>query len=147
VGLVRTFVLLSAATATLSTLFGPLTVVPAMAAALAAAFARYGGRSWQIFVGVIANLAVVGPMALAWLGVRPLGYVVRDGSMCIAPFMLDFPQTVTPVFVLLGSVVIVSVSTATTGVYSNALAGAQERLFVQAWQLRQLVPESVPSTP
>jgi serine/threonine-protein kinase len=147
VGILRTLVLGSAAAATLSVAFGPVIVVPGMAAAVAAGFARYGGRRWQLLVGVVANLAVVGPMALAWMGALPLPYVFRDGSMCITPFAFSFPPTSTLVFLLLISVAIVSGTAANAGAHTNALTNAQQRLFVQAWQLRQLVPESAQSTP
>jgi serine/threonine-protein kinase len=139
-------VLASAATAMMSTLFGPLVLVPGVAAALAAVFARYGQRRWQLFVGVMACLAVVGPMALAWMGVLPLPYAFRDGSMCIVPFLHGFPPTATLVFLFLISVATVAGTTANAAPHANALADAQQRLFVQAWQLRQLVPESLRSS-
>ena len=113
---------------------------------MAAGFARYGGRRWQFLVGVVANLAVVGPMALAWMGALPLPYVFRDGNMCITPFAHAFPPTGALVFLLLISVAIVSGTTANAGTHTNALSDAQQRLFVQAWQLRQLVPESLRSS-
>jgi serine/threonine-protein kinase len=124
-----------------SSLFGPYMLVPSLAAIGSMLLHLAPDRSRRVTVVVLNCLAVAVPTALQWLGVVPSSYVFEHGALSIQPVMLSFPAIPTHVFLLVANVALVITGCAMMARFRNTLTAAEERLHVQAWQLRQLVPE------
>jgi len=124
-----------------STLFGPYVLVPSLAAIGALLLHLAPDRSRRVVVVALNCLAIAVPAALQWLGVLPASYVFEHGALSIQPMMLSFPPVPTHLFLLVSNVALVITGCAMIARFRNTLTGAEERLHVQAWQLRQLVPE------
>ncbi|HEY5242381.1 MAG TPA: hypothetical protein VIJ22_12970, partial [Polyangiaceae bacterium] len=71
----------------------------------------------------------------------PPSYVFEHCVLSIQPVMLSFPAIPTHVFLLVSNVALVITGCAMMARFRNTLTAAEERLHVQAWQLRQMVPE------
>ncbi len=132
------------AVASLGAMFGPLFVVPGVAAVNAAVMMvslranRITRRG--IMIGSIAAIAL--PFVLQLTGALPASYSFEGGLMRIHPVMLELPPTYT--LLLLGVMSVLTVMTGNTlvGRGVHALTAAERRIFAHAWRLRQLVPQS-----
>jgi serine/threonine-protein kinase len=126
----------------MSTMFGPLFLIPGLAAmsTMAASFntPTRGARALVISIGV---LAVLVPMMLEGIGLLPPSYEFRDGVLVILPRMHEFPKTATIVFLsYIGLGHIISISLI-MGRMHEARMAALNKLHVHTWQLKQLVSE------
>jgi hypothetical protein len=126
----------------MSTMFGPLFLIPGLAAmsTMAASFnsPTRGARALVITIGV---LAVIVPLALETIGLLPPSYQFRDGVLVILPVMHEFPKTATIVFLsYIGLGHIISISLI-MGRMHEARVAALHKLHVHTWQLKQLVSE------
>jgi serine/threonine-protein kinase len=124
-----------------STLFGPYVIVPSMAAIGAMLLHLAPDRSRRVVIVVLNCLAIAVPTVLQWLGLVPSSYVFAHGALTIQPVMLYLPPVPTHLFLLVSNVALVITGCAMMARFRNTLTAAEERLHVQAWQLRQLVPE------
>jgi serine/threonine-protein kinase len=95
-------------------------------------------KRWVV-VG-ICLLAVVGPAALGRAGLLPQVYEFHEDAIVIHAGMLHFLPAPTVVFLLLTSVAMVMTTCSMTAIFRDALTSAEERLQVQSWQLRQMLP-------
>ena len=130
------------AVGTTSTLFGPYVLVPSLAAigAMLLHLAPHRGR--RLLVVVLNCLAIAVPAALQVLGVIPASYAFGNGSVTVEPIMLSFPAVPTHGVLLLSNIALIVTGCAMMARFRNTLTGAEERMHVQAWQLRQLVPDA-----
>jgi serine/threonine-protein kinase len=126
----------------MSTMFGPLFLIPGLAAmsTMAASFntPTRGARALVISIGV---LAVLVPLLLEAVGLLAPSYQFRDGVLVILPRMHDFPATATIVFLCyigLGHIISISVL---MGRLQEARVAALQRLHMHTWQLKQLVSD------
>jgi serine/threonine-protein kinase len=126
----------------MSTMFGPLFLIPGLAAmsTMAASFntPTRGARALVIGIGV---LAVVVPLALELCGLLPPSYEFRDGYMRVLPRMHFFSPGATLAFLCyvgLGHIVSISVL---MGRLNEARLAAIEEAHKQTWQLKQLVSD------
>jgi serine/threonine-protein kinase len=126
----------------MSTMFGPLFLIPGLAAmsTMAASFntPTRGARALVISIGV---LAVVVPLGLEMMGLLPPSYEFRDGYMLVLPRMHYFSPTATMLFLCyvgLGHIVSISVL---MGRLNEARVAAIEKAHKQTWQLKQLVSD------
>ncbi|MEY4581231.1 MAG: hypothetical protein RL701_5934 [Pseudomonadota bacterium] len=126
----------------MSTMFGPLFLIPGLAAmstmAASANTPTRGSRALVISIGV---LAVLVPMMLEGLGLLPPSYEFKDGVLMILPRMHEFPKTATIVFLSyigLGHIITISLI---MGRMHEARMAAMHKLQVHTWQLKQLVSE------
>jgi serine/threonine-protein kinase len=124
----------------MSTMFGPLLLIPGLAAmsTMAASFntPTRGARALVISIGV---LAVVVPLLLELAGLLPPSYEFRDDLMIVIPRMHNFPPAATLVFLCyvgLGHIISLSVL---MGRLNESRLQAIEKLHKQTWQLRQLI--------
>jgi hypothetical protein len=124
----------------MSTMFGPLFLIPGLAAmsTMAASFntPTRGARALVISIGV---LAVLVPLLLELTGLLPPSYEFREDLMIVIPRMHNFPPLATVVFLCyigLGHIVTISVL---MGRLNESRVAAIEKLHKQTWQLRQLV--------
>ena len=113
----------------MSTMFGPLFLIPGLAAmsTMAASFntPTRGARALVIGIGV---LAVVVPLALEMIGLLPPSYEFRDGYMLVLPRMHFFSPGATLLFLsYVGLGHIISISVLMGRLNEARLAGDRER--------------------
>jgi tRNA A-37 threonylcarbamoyl transferase component Bud32 len=126
----------------MSMMFGPLFMIPGMAAILTMASSfnasTRGARTMVIGIGV---LAVLVPLGLELVGLLPPSYAFRDGAMLILPRMHAFSPTATMIFlsyIALSHIISVSVL---LGRLNQARIDAIVAAHKQSWQLKQLVSD------
>jgi serine/threonine-protein kinase len=121
-------------------LFGPFLLVPALAAVNALAIIVAADRSRRgpaIFLGCVAILL---PLVLEWTGVNVPSYAFVNGRFEVLPRALEFPETPTLVFLLVTNVALLVTAALFVGRFKDALTATENRLYLQTWHLRQLVP-------
>ena len=92
---------------------------------------------------VAASLLTIAlPALLAWTGVIPEPYELGADRIVIHAGMLHFPPLATELFLLVSSLSVVVTACLMTARVHDALAQAQQRLHIQAWQLRQMLPRA-----
>lgn len=99
-------------------------------------------RSRRGVVVLMSLLTVALPALLAWTGLIPQPYEIGADRIVIHADMLHFPPFATGLFLLASSLSVVLTACLMTARVHDALARAQERLHVQAWQLRQMLPRA-----
>jgi hypothetical protein len=99
-------------------------------------------RSRRGAVVVVSMLTIALPALLAWTGIVPQLYEFGDDRIVIHAGMLHFPPLPTELFLMLSSLSSVLTACLMTARVHDALAQAQERLHIQAWQLRQMLPRA-----
>lgn len=129
-----------------SVVFGPFILVPGLAATNTIFFSLYASRRMRWMVSAIAALTVVVPFVLEWSGVVPPAYRFFEGGFVVQARAAELRAVPTLVCLLATSVALVLTPVAMAGRLGDALAQAERQLFLQAWQLRQLVPEEVRRT-
>jgi eukaryotic-like serine/threonine-protein kinase len=140
------------ATALTSFAFGPYVIVPALAAIGSMLLQMPPNKRGRTSLVVLHCMAVAIPAVLQWTGVLRPSYLFRDGTMTILPNMLWLPPMQTNAFLLIASLALVITGSVILGGFRNKLTLVEERLHMQTWHLRQLVPEearkvSVPTPP
>jgi eukaryotic-like serine/threonine-protein kinase len=126
----------------MSRFFGPFIVLPVVAAASAIAFVFHGHVLRPAFAIASSALIIAVPVALEGLGLIQGSYLFTDGGMVLAPNLVSLPETATRVTLLIlttGSVVATALFVLSV---RKAQLAAEERLHLQSWYLRHLVPES-----
>jgi serine/threonine-protein kinase len=137
--------LLSGAFAITSTtvLFGPYFFLPGFALIFGMMFVLVPpDRSRRGAVVLVSLLTIALPALLAWTGVIPQPYELGDDRIVIHAGMLHFPPLPTELFLLVSSLSSVVTACLMSARVHDALAQAQERLHIQAWQLRQMLPRA-----
>lgn len=126
----------------MSTMFGPLFLIPGLAAmSTMAASANTNTRGARALVISIGVLAVLVPMMLEGIGLLPPSYEFREDALVILPRMHNFSKTATIVFLsYIGLGHIISISLI-MGRMHEARMAAMQKLHVHTWQLKQLVSE------
>ncbi|HEU4405947.1 MAG TPA: serine/threonine-protein kinase [Polyangiaceae bacterium] len=132
----------SAAVAMTSALFGPFILVPGLAATNTMFFAMSAGRRARRFALLAGALAVLAPIALELLGLVPRSYAFGGGIMRVLPRATELPPLQTTVCLSLTSVSMVLVPSLVVGRMRDRLNAAERRLYLQAWNLSQLVPSA-----
>jgi serine/threonine-protein kinase len=127
-------------TATLSVLFGPFVVVPTMAALCAASFALHLTAVQRWVMGALLCMSFLVPLALEWLGAVQSSTAIDSGVIQILPRAAAFPELPTIVFLAGSSVAFVFGAFLFFGSYREGLYRAQRQLYLQTWQLQQLLP-------
>lgn len=134
------FVLAMAGLALVGRLFGPLVLVPGLAATTAASFClQVTGRRRLAYLAAAASVVVV-PMGLELYGILPPSYVFEGGRVIIDPHLTALPRTATLAFLVLATVAAIVVPPLLIARTRDSLRAAERDLFVQAWQLEQLLP-------
>jgi serine/threonine-protein kinase len=130
-----------------SVFYGPLVVVPAAVAINATAFAVHLQGKQRVVSTLTACFALIVPMALEALRVTPASYAFANGAMTILPRAVELPEL--PTLWVLAASGIAGVLTGTIAVshVRDALGQAEKRLYVYAWHLRELVPETARPAP
>lgn len=124
-----------------TTLFGPYFFLPGFAVIYGMMFVLVPpDRSRRGVVMLLALLTILGPAALTWAGLLPAPYEIGGDRIVIHAGMLGFSPFFAQLFLLVSTLSVVVTACLMTARVHDALAQAQERLHVQAWQLRQMLP-------
>jgi len=131
--------------ALVSGLFGPFIIVPTLAATNAMYFAMTMKARHRFWAVVAAVLAIAVPFVLEATGVIPPAHdfgASRESFRVIAQTAY-FPAIPTQVVLLLTGTATAIIPVVMVGRLRDALTRAEERLFLQAWQLRATLPADV----
>lgn len=124
-----------------SQVFGPFVLTPMFAishtiAVVFATGARH--RLLSIVVGVVSFSA---PWLAERLGLLPAHTFVRDGILAIEPAAVSLPPVSTEAYLVFANAFVIVVAALFSARFRNLLAASEKTRFLQAWQLRQAVPE------
>ena len=131
----------STAIALMSGIFGPFVMVPSLAATNAMVFTLHAERGTRRSIVMIALLTLLVPFALDLTGAVPAAYGFGAHGLVIRPRMVELPTGPTLFALTAASLALVVTPIVLVGRIRDRLAEAERRLFLQAWHLKQLVPE------
>jgi serine/threonine-protein kinase len=121
---------------------GPFVVVPQIAAVLTLGIAlQYHTPRERAVVIAMGTLATAAPFGLELLGLVPPAYVFADGNVTLLARAVRLSPHTTLPLLFYASVSSTALPAILLGRVRDALSAAERRLFLQAWHLRQLVPE------
>jgi hypothetical protein len=121
--------------------FGPYVIVPTLAAIGAMLNQMPPNRVGRGRIIALYCAGFVIPAALQWSGVLAPSYLFEHGNMVIQPGMLSFTPIPTHAFFIASSLGLIFTSSVILARFRDTLSEIEQRLHVQTWQLRQLVPE------
>jgi serine/threonine-protein kinase len=127
--------------AAVSVLFGPFILVPMLALGNAVAYIASIGYGRGL-VPLASCLAVVVPAVLMWTGAIPSPYVFEEGRWVVLPMVFRISPVATQVFLVAAILGTVAPACWFVARLRKAYGEAERRLQLQAWQLRQIVPEA-----
>ncbi|MGH1340281.1 MAG: protein kinase domain-containing protein [Nannocystales bacterium] len=125
----------------LSRLLGPLVLIPGLAGANAVAFTQHARGRRRIAYVSIAAMAVVVPLLFEVTGLWPPSYEFTEAGMLIVPHFASLPTVSTLLLLALASITTVVLPALLMREARDSVEESREQLAVQAWQLRQLVPD------
>jgi serine/threonine-protein kinase len=127
--------------------FGPLLFTPMLLTAFTFAFSMtYSGR-FRAAVIATSVVALLGSVAADLSGLVPSSYAFHEGAMTILPRAVTLPEVPTLVALVVGSTFMLIVPGLVMGRIMTTLRAAEERSFVQAWHMRQLLPAEARARP
>jgi eukaryotic-like serine/threonine-protein kinase len=132
----------SVAAALAGGLFGPFILVPGLVATNTMLFTMSAERPARLFTLLAGVLAMLVPFALELLGLVPPSYAFHEGVMRVLPRAAEFPALPTIVCLILTSVSMVIIPGLVVSQLRDRLQAAERRLYLQAWNLSQLVPSA-----
>ena len=126
-------------------LMGWSILVPGIAATHTLGFFIFGSRRMRIPALVLGTMTVIIPFALHSLGWVTPAYVFEGGVMRVVPRMANFPPGLTLMFLLVANLTMIVAPAAVMSRFRDALSAAEKRIFLHAYNLRQLVPDQARS--
>ena len=128
------------AIASTCTLMGWAIVVPGLAAVHTVGFILHGEKRLQPAALVLGVLAVIVPFVLQESGVLPRAYLFQVDRMTVLPLMTGLPPVRTQLYLVLSSLAAIVVPTVVISRLRDTLEMAEERAFMHAWTLQNLLP-------
>ncbi len=126
-----------------SALFGPYFFLPGFAIIFGMLFVLVPPDPSRRYLAMaLSLLTILLPTLLAWVGVIPQPYEIGSDRIVIHAVMLHFSPVSTQIFLLVSSLAVVLTACLMSARFYDALAQAQERLYIQSWQLRQMLPRA-----
>ncbi|MEI7891888.1 MAG: serine/threonine-protein kinase [Myxococcales bacterium] len=129
----------SLAIACTSAVAGPYVLVPSLAAMNTLAYVLSPDRSRRFATIGLGCLSVAVPSALSWVGVLPPSELAVHETVSGLPLR----RLLTEGFLFGSNVALILMSALLIGRFRDGLGMVEEKLHVQAWLLRQLVPPEV----
>ena len=126
--------------------FGPLFFTPMLLTAYTFAYCMTYKGAFRTAVITTGAVALLGSVAADLFGLVAPSYAFHDGAMTILPRGVTLPAVPTLVSLAVGSTFMVVVPGVLMGRMQNALRDAEQRSFLQAWHLRQLLPDEARAT-
>jgi serine/threonine-protein kinase len=121
--------------------FGPLFFTPMLLTAFTFAYCMTHRGAFRAAVIATGVVALLGSVAVDLAGLVPHAYAFHEGAMTILPRAVTLPEVPTLVALVVGSTFMVIVPGLLMGRMQATLRAAEERSFLQAWHLRQLLPD------
>ncbi len=130
----------------MSTIFGPFVLVPGFVATNGMFFALDGSQRMRPFTLAVGVVVVAAPFVLAALGLYESPYsFTDDGALVIRSSMVFFSPGLTLTFLFITSTALAFTPTILAGRFRDELERAEDRVFMNAYHLRQLLPrETLP---
>ena len=125
-----------------SLVFGPLLILPTLVVMSTMGTMLIAHRNRRRLLIVSNALALLVPTALAWLGYHPIAHVV-DGDRTLRIVLAAFAVNRDGLFAILAAshIGLFVIGAKFAVQYRDALTAAETKSEVQAWQLKQLVPD------
>jgi serine/threonine-protein kinase len=123
-----------------SRVVGAFMGLPPLVMLAAIAFGQQPHRGLRIFGVGAAVAGVISVVVLEAVGVLPPSYLFQDGRIIVLPQMLDLPALPTQLTLLSECVILALICAFYVSYLRDSLDRAEQRLHVQHWQLRQLLP-------
>jgi serine/threonine-protein kinase len=120
---------------------GPFVVTPLLALSLAAGLMLSPKHIPTSMVVGGASGSVLVPLALERFGLLAPSYTFGADRLCIAARLASFPELPTLIFLVLTNLLPLAAACVYLARIRDRLAHAERRVRVQAWQLRQIVPD------
>ncbi len=121
--------------------FGPFVLIPSFAMSTATVYAMHPDKRVHRWAMIAMTLVILLPVALESLHVLSPSYVFTDGHLVIVSRLAELPALPTLAFLGVMTILLLFIAGGIVRRMGNALTDAEEKLAVQAWQFRQLVPE------
>ncbi|HVK71998.1 MAG TPA: serine/threonine-protein kinase [Kofleriaceae bacterium] len=131
---------------TASVMFGPFVLVPMLGVAMCVCYTASIGHMRGL-VPVASCLTVLVPAVLGWLGLIPATSWFEGGQWRIQSPVFVISAVPTQVFLIMGAIGTIAPACVFVARLRSAYLEAERRLELQAWQLRQIVPDGVAVTP
>jgi len=119
-------------------MFGPLFVVPGIVALIAGAYVLQAPRA-TAWITALAFGAIGVPLALEWIGLIEPSLRFEGGSLVVIPRMLSLSPDATIALLLMSTAGLIVTAIAFFHRASTERAQLEHRLYLQSWQLRQLL--------
>jgi serine/threonine-protein kinase len=138
--MMRLAVVAMATTGALSCWLGPFILAPTATATTIIWFTLHADRRQRWGLAVLSGLAILVPFLLEFAGWIPRSFSFEAGHLVLYPRALRLSPTGTTLALLYSSVTFSVLQPVLLGGWRDALSAAERKLFLQAWQLRQLAP-------
>jgi serine/threonine-protein kinase len=121
--------------------FGPLFVIPTLIAICTFMHCGSHHRGYRATVLITGALTILAPVFCEVLGILPRSYVFQDGAMTILPNSIIFTEQPTIISLTVANLFAVLAPGLMMGKFQRLLREAERQSMLQAWHLRQLVPD------
>lgn len=121
-------------------LYGPLILIPTLAAANAAAVNMASQKARRWVHPVLGSVSIIVPFVLEWMGVIPRSYLFEHNTITVVSSAIHLTPAMTQITLPLFSVLAIVGPTLTAWRLSDALTDVRRYLHIQMWHLEQLVP-------
>jgi serine/threonine-protein kinase len=125
-----------------SMLMGPAMLVPGFAAANTVALTVKMVRPVRVLILAAGCASIIVPVVLSALGVLPDFYAFEDGQMTVTSAMVRLRGGVNELALHVVSLATIIIPALVAWRMADRLDRALQQVHLQAWQLRQLAPES-----
>ncbi|WP_433927680.1 serine/threonine protein kinase [Sorangium cellulosum] len=125
--------------------FGPLLFMPMLLVIFTYGNSFTYRNAYRVAVVVTGCAAVLAAAWIEYSGVLPRSYEFTGGAMIILPQAVEHSEIPTMTALTLTTLFMLVVPAFMMGQHQHALRDAERRAFLQAWQLRQLLPERAQS--
>jgi len=136
---VAVFVLSSIAITTATGFYGPLVMVPVLAAANVIAFNLAIVRRYRPLIFVIGCLVFLVPALAEWIGVVDPFYAVEAGRIVVRPRFIEFDEGMVRLALVVVNISAIVVPTIVVWKLTDIKDDLRRKYVLQSWQLRQLV--------
>lgn len=121
--------------------YGPLLFMPMLLVIFTAGNAMTHKAGYRVAVLITGCFTVLGAVGLEVSGLVPRSYTFSDGAMTILPRAVTHGELSTMTALTLAALFMLVVPALMMGQQQQAVREVERRAFLQAWQLRQLLPE------
>jgi serine/threonine-protein kinase len=130
------------AVASTTLIFGPFIFLPSIAAVTTLSFTLSTDASRRPIILAAGLLSILLPLGLEIAGCLPPSYRFDNDTLIVSSAALHLPAVPTKLFLLVANLAVVVSATVMIARMRDRLTETERHLHLNAWQLRQLVPEA-----